>query len=75
MISGICAKVMPNIKKDVCVNFYYKCNAHYSIYNKMMELTDGDHEISCDAASWCEIAAVGETYEFREGTIEIVDVD
>ena len=41
------------------------------IYDYMMKITDGDHEISSDAASWCEIACVGETYEFREGYIEI----
>ena len=41
------------------------------IYNKMMRLTDGDHEVASDAASWCELATVGEIYEFREGVIEI----
>ena len=41
------------------------------IYNKMMRLTDGDHEVAQDAASWCELATVGEIYEFREGVIEI----
>lgn len=46
----------------------------YLIYNKMMEITDGDHEISSDAASWCELACVGEIYEFREGYIEIEEV-
>ena len=52
---------------------YFKANAHDSIYDKMMVATDGDHEISCDAASWCELAVVGEKYEFREGIIEIVN--
>ena len=44
---------------------------YYAIYDTMMELTDGDHEISSNAASWCELAASGEIYEFREGEIEI----
>ena len=35
----------------------YKPNAHEKIYEKMMELTDNDHEISDEAASWCELAA------------------
>lgn len=48
---------------------------HEGIYKYMMEITDGDHEISDDASSWCEIASIGETYEFREGTIEMVDDD
>lgn len=52
-----------------------KPNDHDSIYEKMMELTDGDHEISADAASWCELATVGEIYEFREGEIEIMEID
>ena len=51
-----------------------KPNDHYGIYDKMMELTDGDHEISADAASWCELATVGEIYEFREGEIEIMEI-
>lgn len=38
-----------------------------------MLLTDNDHEISADAASWCELATVGEIYEFREG--EIMEID
>lgn len=41
----------------------------------MMLLTDNDHEISTDAASWCELASVGEIYEFREGEIEIMEID
>ena len=43
------------------------------IYNKMMRVTGGDHEIAADAESWCELASVGEIYEFREGLIEIVE--
>ena len=53
----------------------YKPDDHYGIYNRMMELTGNDHEISDDAASWCELATVGEIYEFREGEIEIQEVD
>lgn len=30
---------------------------------------------SVDAASWCELATVGEIYEFREGEIEIQEID
>ena len=55
-------------------NWTYKPNSHDSIYTKMMELTDGDHEISSDAASWCELAHEGEIYEFREGEIEMQDI-
>ena len=55
--------------------WYYKPGEHYDIYNKMMELTNNDHEISSDAASWCELATIGEIYEFREGEIEIMEFD
>jgi len=55
--------------------FYRMPQDHYGIYDLMMELTGSDHEISCDAASWCELATVGEVYEFREGEIEIMDID
>lgn len=74
-MNGIHAVVRPYTERDVCVCFHYKCDDHYGIYYKMMELTDNDHEISCDAASWCELASVGEIYEFREGNIEIVETE
>lgn len=45
------------------------------IYEQMMILTENDHEISSDAASWCELANVGDIYEFREGEIEIMEID
>lgn len=51
--------------------FITRCNNFDYIYHKMMDITDGDHEISQDAASWCELAIVGEEYEFREGKIVI----
>lgn len=56
-------------------DFINKYHDHYGIYDRMMLLTDNDHEISADAASWCELATVGEIYEFREGEIEIMEID
>lgn len=53
----------------------YHCKNHDGIYSQMMIVTGGDHEISSEAASWCELATVGEIYEFREGEIEIMDID
>lgn len=49
------------------------CDASYydMIYSKIMRVTNGDHEIAADAASWCELASPGEIYEFREGRIEL----
>lgn len=56
-------------------DWHFKPNNHYAIYDKMMEITGNDHEISSDAASWCELACIGEIYEFREGEIEIMEID
>lgn len=56
-------------------DWIYKPSNYNRIYDKIMELTDGDHEISDDAASWCEDATVGEIYEFREGEIEIMEIN
>ena len=53
----------------------YRPNAFDRIYEKMMELTDNDHEVSQEAASWCELASEGEIYEFSEGEIEIIDIE
>lgn len=44
-----------------------------TIYELMMQITDNDHEIASNAASWCELATIGEAYGFREGFIEIVE--
>lgn len=54
---------------------FYKPTDHYSIYDKVMELTDNDHEIASNVASWCEIAGVGEVYEFHGGEVEIVEFE
>ena len=56
-------------------DWHYRPHNHYDIYEKIMEITGNDHEISADAASWCELATVGEIYEFREGEVEIQDID
>lgn len=51
--------------------YSYYTTDHDWIYERMMEITGNDHEISADAASWCELASVGERYTFREGWIDI----
>jgi hypothetical protein len=58
--------------KTLSEEYIYPANDFDSIYDKMMVITDNDHEISSDSASWCELAGIGETYDFREGYIEIV---
>lgn len=56
-------------------DWHYRPSNHSDIYDKVMEITGNDHEIASGAASWCELATVGETYEFREGEIEIQEID
>ena len=56
-------------------DWLYKPSNHRDIYDKIMEITGNDHEIAADASSWCELASVGEIYEFREGEVEIMDID
>lgn len=78
MPNGIRAVVKryENSEKNIRFSDYiYYPNDHYKIYERVMQLTGNDHEIADDAASWCELAHVGEIYEFREGEIEIMDID
>jgi hypothetical protein len=62
-------------EQDIVFHYYLNPNNHKEIYDKMMEITDSDHEISAEASSWCELATIGEIYEFREGYLTIVDID
>lgn len=62
-------------KDSEFIDWTYNTTNFYGIYDKMMEITDGDHEISSGAADWCELASIGEIYEFREGEIEIQDIE
>ena len=52
-------------------SYSYETNNNLSVYEAMMSITGNDHEISADAAGWCELAHEGEVYSFREGVIEI----
>ena len=72
MIMGVYAviQISPNVQ-NTARNYVFKPNDYENIYLAMMNITGGDHEIAQEAASWCEIATIGETYEFREGRIEI----
>lgn len=45
-----------------------------SIYEMLMALTN-DQALSADAAEWCQSATSGETYEFGNGEIEIMEFE
>lgn len=55
------------------VTRYSKVSDYYDIYEKIMFITENNHEISEDAASWCELAYIGATYEHEQFTIEIIE--
>ena len=74
MNPGIYA-VVKITENNKSVAWYCKSDDYYSIYDKMMKLTNNNHELSSDAASWCELATVGEIYEFENGEIEIQEID
>lgn len=74
-IYAVVRRYMVGDDVDSFADWEYKPNDYDNIYNKVMELTGGDHEISSDLASWCELASIGEIYMFREGEIEIMKID
>ena len=47
-------------------------NDDHEFYQKMMELTDNDHEISEEAKAWRKSASEDDVYCFREGEIEMI---
>ena len=71
-IYAVITEYESNTRYNSCI---YAPKNHDGIYYRMMKITDGDHEISADAASWCELATIGETYDFRGGEIEIMELE
>lgn len=64
--------IVANITKhDTFLTHSIPVKDYYQIYDHMMAITGNDHEESANAASWCELAAVGEEYSFREGYLTI----
>ncbi len=55
------------------VSRYLNPSEHYPVYNAVMRATGNDHEKSANAAAWCELACIGETYEGDGFEIEITD--
>ncbi len=54
----------------------FKPKDHDGIYAALMRLTKNDHEESAGAASWAELAGVGETYELNNGgELEVIDLE
>ena len=44
--------------------YRYRCNDSDTIYDRMMEITENDHEASEEVASWAEVVAnIGDEYE------------
>lgn len=66
----IYCKITPSF---VNVARYVKKKDTYTVYERIMELTDNNHLEAANAESWCELACVGETYEGSCFTIEIIE--
>lgn len=71
---GVKARIIPNENSKGHLEMLCKPTDYDLIYGKVSRMTDGDHEIASNAASWCELATLGEIYEFREGMIKIEDI-
>lgn len=54
------------------VTRYVKQGDYSNVYDKIMFITD-NHEEAANAASWCELAEIGETYQSETFTIEIIE--
>lgn len=58
---------------------YRKPSDYYNIYDLITflikdEYTQSEtHKIAANAASWCELACIGETYEHKLFTIKIIE--
>lgn len=59
------------IKKGNTV-YYKRTDDHDSVYFALENL-GYEHEICANAASWCELAGIGETYEIPGAEIEIIE--
>ena len=57
------------------MDWYCKPNNQLEIYEKIMEITNGNHALAANISSWAELATEGEIYEFEEGEVEILDID
>lgn len=70
-------RTMPDIYYAITPAFstvtrYAKEKDFQDVYNKVLFITN-DHATAEDAASWCELASVGEIYQHVKFTIEIIE--
>lgn len=76
MKNGIYAVVKKyDTGNDDYKDWHFNPKEHALIFDKMMYITGNDTVISIEAASWCELATIGEIYEFKQGEIEIMEID
>ncbi len=70
--------IYAEIKTDDDI-FVIETSEHNTIYAQMEAILEDDlsgselHEKCADAADWCELASIGERYEFPGGEITIID--
>lgn len=61
---------LPNITRYVS-----KREPHYRVYELLIKHGLADEQEAIEASSWCELAAIGETYETDSFKIEVIDDD
>ncbi len=67
-------KIYYAITPSFCnVTRYVPAGDFNSVYDRIMFITDDNHDVAANAQGWCELAAVGEIYEDDNFTIKIID--
>ena len=56
------------------VEYKYRPFEINEIYDKMMEITNGNHEVSSEVESWCDLATIGEIRELPNFEVEITEL-
>lgn len=74
----ICFEIGENAKENSAVVF--RCpdgrfgnKLYYEVYEYIAYKLEQPHETAVDAASWCEFAAIGETYDADEFYIDVYE--
>lgn len=60
-------------QKWTTVTRYVPERDYKAIYERVWDITDGNHYEAANAQGWCEVASIGETYEREQFVIEIIE--
>lgn len=71
----IVAEIIYSINKNGTGVKRVHCDDYDAIYDCLMEIIKGNHDLSSDAANWCELATIGEEYDVEKFNIEIIEIE